>query len=96
MAPPRQAICQRGHPMDDANVRYTKTGGRYCNACVTERKREYRAKLRAGRAPEPARPVVRRSARPCGHKLAHHVCIQNEGHSVVDHRCPCGDTWGVA
>jgi hypothetical protein len=84
---PKQETCKRGHPLAEAYTQ--KNGTRRCRACQRIRgKEQYWETRESERVP--------RGGTPCHHRWAQHVCIQDKGHSRADHRCNCGDTWGVA
>lgn len=43
-------LCNSGHPLEGKNLRIEPNGARRCRACLSARKREWRARKRAERA----------------------------------------------
>jgi hypothetical protein len=92
----KRATCRQGHPLVEGNLYHDKRGTRSCKTCKRERAKKYQREYRAQAEEGKQEALIIRGKGPCHHRWAQHVCIADKGHSRSDHRCNCGDTWGVA
>jgi hypothetical protein len=83
------AQCRRGHPFDAENTYVRPDGkGRTCKECL-------RASERIRRRGKWRERWVEYRGAWCGAAIAQHRCEGRDGHTY-DHRCPCGENWGVS